>query len=379
MSYPRPVMLRAKSNTYATALLVLCLLASTPAHARHVQETGFLNRQITLGATTWKYQVYLPEDYSSHQHFPVILFLHGSGERGTDGLEQTQIGLPAAIRAHPERWPFLVVMPQIPYHHRHWTDPDIMAVAIAALDATIREFKGDPQRVYLTGISLGGYGAWEVARTYPHRFAAVVPVCGGIYWSYAPERRAEPDLPEQYAHALGRTPVWMFHGLDDPVVSPKQSETMYDAIRAARGDVRLWEFAGVQHAVWDKAYAEPELPRWLLAHHLGGVPTSPVYAEKTIIPFHPAPAKVNPEIYNAYVGEYTDDGLPHVTIYRQGDQLFARNNLGQINELLPESPTTFFYSNGGPSRLTFQKSPSGAVKSILYSDDRHEETWDRHR
>lgn len=371
---------QAISTTRAKLLLLLALLSlATPSHARHTQETGFLNRKILIKATTWKYQVYVPEEWSAHQRWPVILFLHGSGERGTDGLDQTQVGLPSAIRAHPERWPFLVVMPQVPYVHHRWTDPDMMTVATSALDATINELKGDPQRVYLTGISLGGYGTWEVARVYPHRFAAVVPVCGGIYWPYAPERRAQPDLPEQYAHALGRTPVWMFHGADDPVVSPRQSEVMYDAIRANHGDVRLWEYANWQHNVWEKAYTEPELPRWLLAHRLAEVPTSPVYAERILVPIHPVPVKLNPALYDLYAGEYTDAGIVQVTIYRQGDQLFARNHLGQVNELLPETPTTFFYSHGGASRFVFQKSPSGAVKSILFYDDRHEETWDRHR
>jgi poly(3-hydroxybutyrate) depolymerase len=360
------------------AVLLLALLAwPSPAHARHPQETGFLNRKILIGDATYKYQIYLPEEWSAAQKWPTILFLHGSGERGSDGLDETQVGLPAAIRAHPERWPFLVVMPQVPYDHRHWTDPDMMAVAMAALDATMKEFKGDPQRAYLTGISLGGYGAWEIARHYPHRFAAVVPVCGGIYWSYQPERWREPDLPGEYARALDRTPVWMFHGEDDPVVLPRQSEVMFDAIKAIHGDVRLWEYAGWRHNVWEKAYAEPELPRWLLAHRLAAVPDSPVFAERILVPIHPVPAKVDPDVYEAYVGQYVDAGVVEATVYRQGDSLFSRNSIGQVTELLPESTTTFFYPRGGPARIVFQKTPSGAVKGILFSDDRHEEVWER--
>ena len=106
-------------------------------------------------------------------------------------MDETQIGLPQAIRLHPERWPFVVVMPQVPFSHHHWTDPDMMAMAMAALDAEIKEFHGDRDRVYLTGLSLGGYGAWEIAKTYPHRFAALVPVCGGVFWSYQPDRWRE--------------------------------------------------------------------------------------------------------------------------------------------------------------------------------------------
>ena len=133
------------------------------AYARQ-QDTGFLNRSITLNGTVYHYVVYLPMDWTPKQKWPVILFLHGSGERGSDGLDETQVGLPNALRSHYERWPFVVVMPQVPYNHHHWTDPDIMAMAMAALNAEVKEFHGDPQRLYLTGMSLGGYGVWEIAK-----------------------------------------------------------------------------------------------------------------------------------------------------------------------------------------------------------------------
>ncbi len=145
-------------------------------------------------APYYHYVVYLPMDWNPKQKWPVILFLHGSGERGADGLDETQVGLPNALRSHYERWPFVVVMPQVPYNHHHWTDPDIMAMAMAALNAEVKEFHGDPQRLYLTGMSLGGYGVWEIAKDYPGRFAAIAPVCGGIYWSYAPGRWHQPEL-----------------------------------------------------------------------------------------------------------------------------------------------------------------------------------------
>jgi poly(3-hydroxybutyrate) depolymerase len=354
--------------------------AALPISARsRQQDTGFLNRKILFGGATYKYVVYLPEDWTPKRKWPVILFLHGSGERGSDGLDQTQVGLPSALRAHPERWPFVVVMPQVPYSKHHWTDPEMMSMAMTTLDVEMREFKGDPQHVYLTGLSLGGYGVWETAKTYPGHFAAVIPVCGGIFWPYAPDRWRQPGLADEYAKALGRTPVWMFHGTDDPVVIPKQAEIMFEAIKAARGDVRLWEYAGWQHNVWEKAYAEPDLPRWLLAHSLATTPASPVYAERTLVPRHPVPAKVNPAIYDAYVGEYMDSGVVEVTITRQGDSLFSRNRIGQTTELLPENPTTFFYPHGGPARIIFEKDTGGQVREIVFHDDRHEEHWQRKR
>jgi len=152
-----------------------------PAPPARPQDTGFLNRVIVLNGTSYRYVVYLPIEYDPRRSWPVILFLHGSGERGSDGMDETQVGLPNAIRAHPERWPFIVVMPQVPYNHHHWTDPDMMQMAIATLDAEIKEFHGDPERVYLTGLSLGGYGVWEIAKDYPGRFAAIVPVSDRIF------------------------------------------------------------------------------------------------------------------------------------------------------------------------------------------------------
>src|SRR5580692_3413738 len=135
----------------------LCLawgLAPIPLHAapgtkghRELppQETGFLNRWIQVGTASYRYQVYLPEEWrrDDHKLWPVILFLHGRGERGSEGMWQTQIGLPAAIRDHPERWPFIVVMPQCAID-RYWTDHDMLAMAISALDEETEEFHGDP-------------------------------------------------------------------------------------------------------------------------------------------------------------------------------------------------------------------------------------------
>ncbi len=144
--------------------------ASAPAAGRHhrqelPQETGFLNRRVELNGVSYKFQVYLPEDFrrDDGKLWPVILFLHGRGERGSEGMWQTQIGLPEQVRDHPERWPFVIVMPQCPLPS-FWTDPEMLAMAMAALDQETAEFRLDPRRTYLSGLSLGGYGAWELAR-----------------------------------------------------------------------------------------------------------------------------------------------------------------------------------------------------------------------
>ena len=363
------------------ALLVLLVCLAAPVWgASHRQDTGFLNRSLEYDGVLRRYVVYLPENWDHSQRWPVILFLHGSGERGTEGLDETQIGLPQAIRLHPERWPFVVVMPQVPFNHRHWTDPEMMGIAMAALQAEVKEFHGDPDRVYLTGLSLGGYGVWEIARAYPHRFAALVPVSGGVFWSYAPERWREANtLPAEYAHAIGRTPTWIFHGADDPVVSPRQSLLMYQALKAASGDVRFWEYAGIKHNVWDRAYGEPQLPRWLLAQRLSAIPRLTAAAEQILVPIHPVPAKVDPDVYSAYVGEYESQSVVVATVFRQGERLYTRNSIGDMTELLPESASTFFYPTGGTRRLMFERDAEGRVTGIRFRDDRHEEFWERKR
>lgn len=199
----------------------------------------------------------------------VILFLHGAGERGTDGIRQKETGLGPALRKHPVDT--IVVYPQLP-PDAQWLGEHADA-AMRALDDTIRDFDGDPHRVYLTGMSLGGYGVWHLALAHPDRFAALVPVCGGIVPAGNAESvRQSPltlhaDDPYAFAaHALRDIPIWMFHGADDTVIDPGESRRMHEALlRENASDVRYTEYEGVAHNSWTRAYAEPELWRWLFA------------------------------------------------------------------------------------------------------------------
>ena len=243
------------------------------------QETGFLNRRVQVNGVTYRFQVYLPEDFrrDDHKQWPILLSLHGRGERGTEGMWQTQVGLPLEVRDHPERWPFVIVLPECPFTN-YWTDPPMLNMAMAALDQEASEFHTDPARTYLTGLSLGGYGAWELARLYPHRWAAIAIAAGGVFWSYAPERWQEAStLPGEYARAVGHTPVWMFHGSEDNVVPVRESELMFSAFKANGGHIRLWIYQGLRHDSWARAFNEPELPRWLLAHRTVLRFSSPIF------------------------------------------------------------------------------------------------------
>jgi predicted peptidase len=172
-------------------------------------------------------------------------------------------------------FPFIVVLPQCG-KGKIWGEPDMQAQALAALDASIKEFHGDRKHVYLTGLSMGGFGSWELAARNPGRFAAIVPICSGVQpqkdW---PQLRVtlvgDPKITDPFAevaHRIGSIPVWMFHGDADQAVPVEQSRHMAEALKAAGTQFRYTEYPGVNHNSWDKAYAEPELVPWLLSKAL---------------------------------------------------------------------------------------------------------------
>jgi predicted peptidase len=248
-----------------TVMLVLALFAARTAVAAPAVETGFIDAIVHAGDMAMPYVVYVPRNYTPDQKWPVILFLHGAGQRGMDGLKQTQVGIGGAIRSHPERFPCIVVMPQCP-PSRAWgqgirgfntPSPDTVTLALAALDAAVDKYHGDPDRLYLTGLSLGGFGTWEIGTRHPDKFAALMPICGG-------------GRPADAATALKDLPIWTFHGDADPTVPIQRSREMVEAIKAAGSTrIRLTEYPGVGHNSWDKAYNDPEAITWLLAQKRG--------------------------------------------------------------------------------------------------------------
>ena len=348
------------------------------------QDTGFLNRRVESHGAVYKFQVYLPEDWrrDDGKLWPIILFMHGRGERGSEGMWQTQIGIAQAVRNHPDRWPFVIVMPQCP-QNAHWTDPNMLDMAMSALDQESAEFHGDPARTYLTGLSMGGYGVWELARLHPHRWAAVVIASSGIFWSYEPERWQESSiLPAEYANALGHTPIWLFHGSLDPVVTPRQSELMFDAFKTSGGNIRLWVYQGLGHDSWTRAYDETELPRWFLAHRTPANPPLPALAERVVIPLTPPTIKLTTAQLDSLAGEYREpNGKAITTIYRQGDQLLERAPGGEITLLEADTPDSFSYPDGNNSgvsiHINFERDPQGHVTAYVLRDNRHEERWVR--
>ena len=351
-------------------------------HRHHLQETGFLNRRIQVGAFNYRYQVYVPEEWRPNDHklWPVILFLHGRGERGSEGMWQTQIGLPQAIRDHPDRWPFIVVLAQCSLE-RYWTDREMLAMAMAELDAETAEFHGDSARTYLAGLSMGGYASWELARQHPNRWAAIAVAAGGIFWSYAPDRWLQAStLPGEYAQAVRHTSVWLFHGAEDNVVAPRQDELLYTALKTAGGHVRFWLYQGLKHDCWTRAFNEPDLPRWLLMHRRDAHEAA-AFAERVSIPLHPPALKLTPAQLESFAGEYVDKrGLVVVTLFRQGELLYQKNHYGEIAELAAESNAVLFYPNGSSlTRIAVERDSQGRVSGLVLRDDRHEERWERIR
>lgn len=221
-------------------------MSSTPSFA-----ITFQARVITLNGVEHTYALYVPAFLARDQPAPLIVFLNGRGECGTDGVKQTTQGLGNAIRADPGAWPFVCVFPQKPDFDSTWLDHE--ALVLGVIEKTRGEQNIDPDRIYLTGLSQGGRGTWAIGTRHPDLFAALAPICG-----FGPD--------EQLGTNLKGLPIWAFHGEADRVVSAAESQRLAKAASERGGDVKLTLYLGVDHNSWDKAYREEHLGDWLLAH-----------------------------------------------------------------------------------------------------------------
>jgi predicted peptidase len=203
-----------------------------------------------LKTVSLKYLLYLPKSYGedSNKKWPLILFLHGAGERGSD-LNMVKVhGIPKIVEQKDD-FPFIAVSPQCPKNS--WWTAEVEAMN-ALLDDIISRYTVDTERIYLTGLSMGGYGTWALAIAYPDRFAAIAPICGG------------GDIEK--ACTLKNIPVWVFHGAKDNVVNPEESQKMVKAMEDCGGNVKLTIYPEAGHDSWTEAYNTPELYEWLLKH-----------------------------------------------------------------------------------------------------------------
>ncbi|MFB3895809.1 MAG: prolyl oligopeptidase family serine peptidase [bacterium] len=203
---------------------------------------------------TMKYLLYLPEPYqTTKKSWPLMLYLHGAGERGED-LDRVKLhGPPKLIAEYNRQFPFIIVSPQCPEGEYWSSDISIIRLNIL-LNDIIARYRVDKSRIYGTGLSMGGFGTWRMAIEFPNRFAAIAPICGG-------------GIPEK-AYRIAKLPVWVFHGAKDKVVPIQKSIEMVQALKTVGNKVRFTIYPNAGHDSWTKTYNNPELYNWLLAHQL---------------------------------------------------------------------------------------------------------------
>ena len=209
------------------------------------------------------YRVYTPKGASTENKLPLILFLHGAGERGDDNAAQLKNCMKQFLKMQ-EKYPAFIIAPQCP-RDKKWNEvnwqaashvtpekpSDPFASLIPLLDQLKKELAVDLKRLYVTGLSMGGYGTWDLITRLPDTVAAAVPICGGG--------------DETKADALAKIPQWIFHGGADNVVKVDRSRHMVEALKKAGAEPKYTEYPGVGHNSWDKAYAEADLWSWLFA------------------------------------------------------------------------------------------------------------------
>lgn len=255
-------------------LCFVLLLASQNTWGQNASQ-ALIKREVKIGAETYGYRVYLPKNRSLKKKLPVMLFLHGNGVGGTDNERQVQ-GINEIVDKNPNLFNFIIVFPQAK-PNTVWIG-DMIAQALKALDQTVEEFNGDTKRLYLSGFSMGGYGTWSTAASNPNKFAALVPVAGGIVPPFQIPAFLKKTFPAEIvtildasdpykalAKKIGNTPVWLFHGKDDEAVPVTESRKISEALKKnGNKKVSYTEYEDTNHnAVFLKAFTEPKLYQWL--------------------------------------------------------------------------------------------------------------------
>lgn len=252
----------------AAAVLALALMAiggaSTPGSGA---EGRFVDDHVTVAGRRHALRVWLPPSHAKNEPGHGIVFLHGSLESGRVPALPTRVGLGPRLAASPDAWPFVVAFPQKPEVEEEWVEHEPLVLAVR--ERLIEAHGVDPRRVALSGISQGGHGVWFIGARHPGRWSCLVPVCGyGRGRSLG--RRAAP------------LPVWAFHGLRDDVVDPRETRELVRWARERRAElgldpegIRMTLYPEANHGSWDAAYAEPDLPGWILAAEAPEPPVAP--------------------------------------------------------------------------------------------------------
>ncbi|MES1210942.1 MAG: dienelactone hydrolase family protein [Acidobacteriota bacterium] len=238
----------------ALLLLTLCACASQGT-ANDIKPGTLLERAITAQGAPHKFAIWVPASYDASKPNPCVLFLHGSGECGTDGHKQTTVGLFPAATADPKQWACVIVMPQKPVESAEWEEYEPMV--LAELAEARRELNIDPHRISLTGLSQGGHGTWIIGARHPDLFSALAPCCGYAH-------------PNTVAPRIAGKPIWAFHGEKDDVVNPEETRRMVAEVKALHKapEPRITLYPDLNHGCWDRAYRAEGLGQWLIAQKL---------------------------------------------------------------------------------------------------------------
>lgn len=231
--------------------VVLMLASCAMASGRYPDAAkGYLFKSVRIAGEEFKYCVYVPPCYDPAKPTPTIIYMHGAGEVGTDGVRPTKLGIGVAAVLAPDKWPFIIIFPQKHSLKTTWLDDQV--IVMATLGKTRRELNVDRARIYLTGASKGGNGTWAIAAEHPGLFAAIAPVCGGGTRKIAKE--------------LVHMPIWLFHGEKDKAVPVERARETMDWVNAAGGSCKATIYPDLGHQVWDRAYQNENLNEWFLQH-----------------------------------------------------------------------------------------------------------------
>ncbi len=276
------------------------------------------------------YLLYLPDGYAQDtvKKWPLIIFLHGSGERGND-LEKVKMHGPPMLAAAGKKFPFIIASPQAK-PDGGWEQSELYRF----LQSLKKQYRVDPDRVYLTGLSMGGFGTWDLAMKHPEEFAAIAPICGG------------GDI--ETAWRLRNMKVWVFHGAKDNVVPPRSSEMMVDAVKKYNPSVRFTLYPEANHNSWTVTYNNDSLYQWFLDQKR--------FTYKSIVP--------DPAILASYAGRYADHFKDTVNLFIKDGKLQGTDQSNNSFELKAASNTIFFVNENMPLDVRFDRTDKGQVKGF---------------
>lgn len=280
------------------------------------------------------YLVYLPDGYDNNksEKWPLLVFLHGAGASGNDLEKVKQGGIPLMIE-NGKKFPFIVFSPQSPEHG--WNVRDIKELLINE----VQKYRVDVDRIYLTGLSMGGNGTWELAVTYPEYFAAIIPICA------SPDHTVANNIFQ-----LRHTPVWCFHGSEDKIADPDNTKKLMTSLRKYNPDAKLTVYPGIGHDSWTMTYNNDSIYQWLLQHIR--------YDNKEI--------KIDENILKEYSSyKYAIPGQSEIAGFTVEDgrlRLWTDNRKGVL--LKPQTEETFFLDERSRQYLTFERDEKGRVKGV---------------